>query len=116
MLTPEQFVRALALTESDADPEAFGDAGRAEGEWQEHPDWTWGWAHHYSLSPALNETWDSFERRVVTAFATDHLRYMTPALVAMYFHLGHMPSEQLGDWDKEYSERFGKAVKRVANA
>ena len=116
MLTPEQFVRALALTESYADPEAWGDAGRAEGEWQEHPDWAWTWAHHYNLSPALNETWDSFERRIVTAFAADHLRYMTPTVVAMYFHLGHRPNEMLGDWDREYAQRFERFAGKVANA
>lgn len=116
MLTPEQFVRALALTESDADPEAFGDAGRAEGEWQEHPDWAWGWAHHYGLSPALNETWDSFERRIVIAFATDHLRTKLPQYVAMYFHLGHVCAPFDNDWDDVYAKRFEAFAEQVANA
>ena len=116
MLTPEQFARALALTESNDNPEAWGDAGRAMGRWQVHPDWVWTWAKHYGLEPPLNATWDSFVRSVVAAFANDHLRNMLPDGVAMYFHLGHPNGLERGDWDDDYAQRFEACGYRVANA
>ena len=101
------FVRALALTESSDNPNApLGDHGCALGRWQVHPDWLFGWAAHYHLSPHLNETWDSFAGRVVSAFADDHLRLYLPVEVCMYFHLGHRSHPTDTDWDKAYADRF----------
>lgn len=116
MITPEQFVRALALTESDDNPQAWGDAGRAVGRFQVHPDWVWTWAKHYGISPVVGDTWDSFVSRIVTAFANDHLRYMKLTEVAMYFHLGHYGNPSEYDWDDAYAKRFQTCVDRVTNA
>ena len=116
MLTPEQFVRALALTESNDNPEAWGDAGRAMGRWQVHPDWVWTWANKYALEPALNETWDSFIHRLVTAFANEHLSIGNSTQVAMHFHLGHRSNSLAFDWDADYAQRFAVCEDRVANA
>lgn len=105
-MTAEQWVSALALTESDGNMSAWGDGGRAVGRFQVHPDWLWTWALHYKLAPTLNETWDHFIMRVVTAFAADHLQRMFEVVAAMYFHLGHVSSQGDQDWDESYADRF----------
>ena len=100
-------VMAIANVESNGNPNiGFGDGGRAMGRFQVHPDWLWGWANHYHLTPNLDETWDSFVRRVVTAFVDDHLSHMQPAIVDMYFHLGHITYPKDIDWDQERCDKF----------
>lgn len=116
MLTPEQFARALVIKESGGDPHAWGDDDCAVGLYQAHIDWIWTWARHYGLSPLLNERFNDFVRRIVIAFAADHLSYMTPVEVAMYFHKGHKTQPDWDDWDTDYAEKFEAAANRVANA
>ena len=106
--TVDSFLHALALTESDDNPNApLGDHGRALGRWQVHPDWLDEWSTHYRLTPVLSETWDSYIARVVGSFYCDHApRGFSDVQVAMHFHLGHPALEGSADWDKQYADRF----------
>ena len=114
MISASQFTTALGLTESDGNPNApLGDDGRAVGRFQAHPDWQWTWAKHYNLAPNLDEKWDSWIERLVMAFAADHLKYMTPEKVAMYFHLGHMSAPIDKGWDADYAARFNARLATV---
>ena len=65
MVTVDQFLKALAVTESADDPEAWGDAGRAMGRWQVHPDRLWQESHLGLVFPKLGETWDQLVARVL---------------------------------------------------
>ena len=116
MVSVGQFLDALAMTESGEDAKAWGDNGRAVGRFQVHPDWLWTWAKHYGLQPNLDETWDSFITRVVIAFATDHLSYLSQVEVAMYFHLGHKTIPAHYDWDADYAKRFRQYIPGLSNA
>lgn len=116
MPTVEQFLDALAMTESGQNAKAWGDNGRAVGRYQVHPDWLWSWAKHYSLQPKVNETWDDFITRVVYIFALDHLSKAEAVRVAMYFHLGHPSLPTSGDWDADYANRFSQYIPKVTNA
>ena len=111
-MTPDQFTYALAIVESQNNPNSpLGDGGRAAGRWQIHPDFLWTWAHHYGLAPKLGEIWDSFFCRVVQAFYLDHVTSLTPVECAMYFHRGHVVHEGDADWTADdYAQRFTDAA------
>lgn len=101
-------VAALARIESNQNPYQWGDGGRAMGRFQLHPDWLFGWAGHYHLSPKLGETWDSFAMRVVEWFVASHEEQeYGPLEIAMKFHVGHVVRSAADpDWDQEYADRF----------
>ncbi len=106
-MTTQEFLHCLAMTESNDNPNAhLGDAGRALGRWQVHPDWIHTQEIRFGLQPALNETWDSFITRLVTAFFDHYIQSMGEQEVAMYFHLGHRTLPTGADWDAAYAERF----------
>jgi hypothetical protein len=107
-MTTTEFLRALAMTESLNCPDVMlGDGGRAAGRYQMHPDWVFWASQHYHITPHLNETWDSFFTRLVTAFYGDFVRYETPLVIAMRFHIGHLvPSPSSPNWDEAYAKRF----------
>jgi hypothetical protein len=101
------FLVCLGKTESHDNPNApLGDAGRALGRFQVHPDWVHTQEVAFGLQPIVNETWDSFITRLVTAFFNRHVKDMDEIEVAMYFHLGHHTLPTDADWDAHYAERF----------
>lgn len=110
MTTVDQFLKALAVVESHDDPEAWGDAGRAMGRWQVHPDRLWQEMHTYTISPVLGETWDQLVARVVRAMFNFFQAEKPPEQIAMYWHLGHWWGPTHEDWDKKYAARFGAAL------
>jgi hypothetical protein len=113
-MTVSQFLAVLAHTESKSNPNApLGDDGRALGRWQVHPDWVWSTARRFSLQPLLNESWDRFVERLVTAFYKEHSQYLSDIEVAMFFHLGHLESPDQSGWDKGYAERFEEYAKKL---
>jgi hypothetical protein len=106
-MNTDDFLTCLAETESGDHPDVhLGDAGRAFGRWQVHPDWVWTQCRRFGIQPTLNETWDSFIRRLVTAFFEHYIQTMDESEVAMYFHLGHHTLPTDTDWDAGYAERF----------
>jgi hypothetical protein len=105
-MTTEQFLACLAETETNDNPRAWGDNGRAIGRFQVHPDWVHTQEVRFGLQPVLNETWDSFITRLVTKFFELHIGTMDEQEVAMYFHLGHRTLPTDADWDTHYAERF----------
>jgi len=106
-MTTEQFIWCLSMTESHNNPDSkLGDSGRAEGRFQIHPDWMDTQMRKFAIRPALNETWNTFFTRLVTAFYNWEIRNMDAVHCAMYFHMGHPTNQTNEDWDKEYADRF----------
>ena len=106
-MTPSQFAAALAGTESNDNVNApLGDHGCAMGRFQAHPDWVDTWSKHYNLWAREDETWDSRVQHLIEAFADDHLRFLSPVVAAMYYHIGHPTVLGDKDWDAKYAERF----------
>lgn len=110
MVSVDQFLKALAVTESADDPEAWGDAGRAMGRWQVHPDRLWSEARLRELEPHLGETWDQFVACVLRAVFAKFIGFGRADVVAMYWHVGHLVHPTDPDWDQKYAERFGVAL------
>jgi hypothetical protein len=106
MTTVDQFLKALAMVESSDDPEAWGDAGRAMGRWQVHPDRLWSEARRYGLQPLLGETWDQFVARCLRARWQEESPTYGPTTIAMFWHLGHWSFVDKPDWDAKYAARF----------
>lgn len=113
-MTTLDFLYCLGMTESNDDPNAhLGDGGRALGRFQTHPDWIWTQCKRFGLQPALNETWDSFITRLVTAFYNHYIDSMEAIEVAMYFHMGHHVRQTDADWDQGYADRFQEYAANV---
>lgn len=114
-MNTDKFIFCLAMTESHDNPNAqLGDNGRALGRFQVHPDWVWTQCKRFGIQPTLNETWDSFITRLVTAFYNHYAISMSPVDIAMYFHIGHVVTIDSPDWDKGYATRFnGYAEKNM---
>jgi hypothetical protein len=114
-MTTQDFLYCLGKTESNDNPNVhLGDNGRALGRFQVHPDWVYTQSARFGLKPFLNETWDSFITRLVTAFYEHNIQFIAPVDVAMYFHLGHRTPSTAPDWDAEYAERFNVFAADVA--
>jgi hypothetical protein len=115
-MTTAEFLKVLGETESGDNPNAhLADAGRALGRFQIHPDWMDTQEKRFGIRPLLNETWDAFLTRLVTAFFNHYVQDMEDVEVAMYFHLGHRATPTDADWDKGYAERFQTFAADVAH-
>jgi hypothetical protein len=110
MPTVDQFLKALAIVESADNPEAWGDAGRAMGRWQVHPDALWSHTHSLGIAPTLGETWDQFVARVLRAIWHEYWPYQVAEHIAMYWHLGHWATAEDANWDARYAVRFMAAL------
>jgi hypothetical protein len=113
-VTPEEFAACIAQVESGDKPTAWGDNGLAMGRYQVHPSWVWTWATYLKLQPTVSESWDHFIGRLVQGFFSAHNAGMHPGQIAMYFHLGHLDTEQDSDWDVNYAKEFAAAAVKVA--
>lgn len=112
-MTPQQFAQAIGQIESGDHTNApLGDEGRAFGRFQTHIDWLWQWANSLHISPALGETLDSFQNRVVQAYFTKRIEQgLTPVEAAVSYHRGHICREGDADWAADdYAQRFDAAV------
>lgn len=107
----EAFVAALAKTESEGNPKAWGDNGYACGRFQWHPSAFIAWypqAHEFG---GRERSWDwAFEQAVRKFFraALADWPEATDLDIAMAFH-EHGYVNWTG-WDNVYAERFNKAV------
>jgi len=133
--TVAQCVAALAQIESSNNPLAWGDyvdkdgtptghpdpaaafeAGflpQAMGRWQVHPDALDDWAQRLRLYPNLDETWDSYVRRIVGAIFAYYIIKRTPVEIAMCWHVGHWVSASASGWDTAYAGKFTAALAAI---
>ena len=107
-MTVQHFVYALGKVESNNTPYgAFGDGGRAMGQWQIHPDARDTYQRLLGINATLGETWDSYIYRLVTLFYFHYSQLgLSVPEVAMTWHLGHISHESDADWDVSYNDRF----------
>jgi hypothetical protein len=99
----EHFKRALALTESEANPFKFGDAGRACGKWQMHPEF---FSDYYPGAALPGETWDEwFERALMRFWLNRRGSVLSVFSLAQMFHLGHAAYVN-GGYDTKYDADF----------
>lgn len=108
MITAEQFLEALARTESMNNSSALGDYDglhnpHALGRWQLHIDRTIDLAKRYACWPTLGESYDSWQRRLMTAFFEEYRARKTPVEMACRHHLGHWVDPKD---DAAYARRF----------
>lgn len=105
--------RRMAEVESNNNPDAVGDDGRARGRWQMHPPWFVEWA-----VPKLGDTWDM-------AYARALLRYLRAAAAGGWsvfqtlsaFHLGHEPkTHQDFALAMAYAQRYGFSPTQLDSA
>jgi hypothetical protein len=113
MTTVDQFLKALAMVESSDDPEAWGDAGRAMGRWQVHPDRLFGEMATYKISPKLGETWDQLVERVLRVFVARWSPEFSFDEIAQFWHLGHWPLSYPDGWDMQYASKFEAALAKA---
>lgn len=99
----EKFAKALALTESDDDPKAWGDQGLAMGRFQMHPAFVDQW---WPDDIGVDWSWDHLFRMALLRFYTTKFQPgVTLEKLVMEFHLGeHAVAE--GRWDKVYEQHF----------
>ena len=114
MSAVEKFLVALAMTESDGSVRAWGDEVKglpmAFGAFQTHLCWLWQYSGEYGISPGVDESVDAFQRRVIAAFYRARCQVMSPAAIALEFHLGHRgtPADA-----PVYVARFAENLRRV---
>jgi hypothetical protein len=101
----EKWAKALALTESNDNPHAWGDNGKACGRWQMHPDFVDGWL---PTNENVAESWDDLFHDTLLNFYNNRIQAgVEPHKVAMEFHLSrHAVAE--GKDDPGYAARFAK--------
>ena len=95
-VNPDDFAHAIAIVESGDNPNApLGDHGRALGRYQMHPDFMWDWCKRLNIHPELNETWDSFQYRLILRHYSFYSgQGLTDVQCAMSFHEGHLCRER----------------------
>jgi hypothetical protein len=99
----ERFAQALALTESNDNPHAWGDQGLAVGRWQMHPAFVDEW---WPGDIGVDWSWDRLFRAALLRFYSTKCEPLVSVVnLVMQFHLGvHAVAE--GKWDKDYEARF----------
>ena len=111
MMTFGYFRDVLARVESDDDPQATGDSGRAYGRWQMHPSFyaTWGPRPYQFQGREL--TWDEAFELALQNFhqmGTITRPDVTFEQLAMAFHL-HGQIRWDG-WDEAYAKRIDQVT------
>lgn len=102
--------RALALTESDNDPDVrLGDDGQAAGRWQQHPSFTQEWAGR--ITWGVEWTWDQVFEAALRAFYEKAVQSgVADAVAAVGFHLHGQPQASAADMaspgGSAYAARF----------
>ena len=106
----ERFAKALALTESNDDPRAWGDHGVAAGRWQMHPAFVDEWL---PISMEVAESWDQlFHDTLENFYQVRTAKGVALDKLVMEFHLGvHAVAE--GKSDADYAARFAKFYEGV---
>lgn len=105
----QKFLDCLAEVESQGNAQAWGDDGHAMGTWQVHTEFVQDYivAQGFGM---LAGRWDDVARRAVVWFITKQAaRKLTPAGIAMRFHLGVHAVESKKEQDGLYASRFSAA-------
>ena len=107
---------ALALTESDGNPHAHGDAERAWGQFQMHPDFVD--EYYPDGAVRVGMTWPEFFEACLLEFWRRHapslpMDEMGAIHLANRFHLGSTAYAR-GDRDVAYEARFRERLRLAA--
>jgi len=106
-------VRALAIIESNENPEAMGDGGRAFGLLQMHPARFLEEAHHGGLlAIGVADTWATAQIRAAAAYF-ERMADKPVALVVQAWNLGVHAVFDHGENNSPYYERWLIAFKRI---
>lgn len=109
-LSFDQFSAVIAEVESRNNPRAWGDAGRACGQWQEHPAFVAQWFP--SSRWTLGMTWDDVFRNALREFYNAAVMDgVSDEEAAQGFHMHGQPRDP-GD-SPQYAERFREVVRRM---
>ena len=109
-LTFDQFADVLAHVESADNPQAWGDAGRACGRWQQHPAFVAQWCP--SMRWTLGMRWDDVFREALREFYNAAVRDGVPdEEAAEGFHEHGQPRDP-GD-APDYARRFREAAQKL---
>ena len=105
--------RRMAEVESNNNPEAVGDDGRARGRWQMHPAWFIKWA-----VPQLGDTWDEAMARALLHYLRAQAAAGRSVFLAISaFHLGHDPkSHEDFRLAMAYTDRYGFSSAQLDSA
>ena len=107
------FKQALAMTESEDNPHAYGDEGLALGRWQEHPAFTLEWLANGKVAVGVDWSWDRvFAAALFAFFNHEGPLSMNAVQLAMKFHLG-VAAVANKQWDTNYATRFNRFYSRV---
>jgi hypothetical protein len=98
-----RFEKALALVESNDNPEAWGDHGQAMGRWQVHPAIVWEYGPE---SVPLNATWDWVCQQTVEPFFRDRMAvHGNIGIAEMEWNKG-ISAVKAGVWDIDRAKKF----------
>lgn len=107
-LTIGQFITAIARVESGGNPQAWGDGGRAIGQWQQHPAFVAEW--FASSKWTLGMTWDDVCSHAIYRFAAaGQAAGADDVAMAIGYHLHGQPASVTADRNDPYGVRFRAA-------
>lgn len=101
-------VHALALIESNENPAAIGDDGRAFGILQTHPDFYDDWC-----CAQIGDDWPTAQIRAVGRFLASYEPIIGLDLAVQAFHLGVDAVRRQGKRDAQYLVRFSEALQKI---
>ncbi len=108
----EKFAKALALTESNDNAQAWGDQGLACGRWQMHPAWVDEW---WPDGIEVNWSWDHLFRAALLRFYTAKFQPgIVLSKIIMEFHLG-AAAVASGEFDHAYARKFALNYAAIAD-
>lgn len=109
----DQFAAVIAEIESGNNPQAWGDAGRAMGRYQQHPAFVAQW--HPSSEWTLGMTWDVVCLGALMRFYTRAVADgVSDTEAAQNYHLHGQPTG--GNDSPAYAERFTAAAAKLGYA
>lgn len=109
-LTFDQFAAVIAEIESGNNPQAWGDAGRACGRYQQHPAFVAEWAP--SDKWVLGMTWDAVFHSALRAFYAKAVADGVSDIEAAQGYNQHGQPRDPGD-APAYAKRFAEAAAKL---
>jgi soluble lytic murein transglycosylase-like protein len=110
-----QFVRALAIVESNENPNQTGDAGRAFGLLQQHPGFFSDYYGRYGFPASVGDTWITAQIKAAAAFLERWVDELGLDLTIQAYNLG-VTDVRDGLRNPAYLQRFTEALNKVRAA